>query len=73
MDEHVGELEAQLERCGGPWVLGEAYTLADIMWTNSIYRLKWLGMGHFWDQGSSRPQVRSTPNALSRGLPSDGR
>ena len=58
MDEHVGELEAQLESCGGPWVLGDAYTLADIMWTNSIYRLQWLGMGRFWEPGSSRPRVR---------------
>ena len=58
MDEHVGELEAQLESCGGPRVLGDAYTLADIMWTNSIYRLQWLGMGRFWEPGSSRPRVR---------------
>lgn len=58
MDEHVGELEAQLESCGGPWVLGDAYTLADIMWTNSIYRLKWLGMGRFWEEDASRPRVR---------------
>ena len=57
MDEHVGELEAQLESHGGPWVLGDAYTLADIMWTNSVYRMKWLGMGHFWEQGTNRSRV----------------
>ena len=58
LDEHVGALEAQLHSSGGPWVLGDAYTLADIMWTNSIYRLKWLGLGRFWEQDSSRPRVR---------------
>lgn len=57
MDEHVGALEAQLESHRHPWVLGDAYTLADIMWTNSLYRMKWLGMGHFWERGSVRPRV----------------
>ena len=57
MDEHVGSLEAQLESHGESWVLGGAYTLADIMWTNSLYRLKWLGMGQLWGQGSNRPRV----------------
>lgn len=57
MDEHVGALEAQLAGHGESWVLGNAYTMADIMWTNSLYRLKWLGMGHFWEQGSDRLRV----------------
>ena len=57
MGEHVGALEAQLESHGSPWVLGDVYTLADIMWTNSLYRLKWLGLGEFWEQGSNRPRV----------------
>lgn len=57
MDEHVGALEAQLESHGERWVLGDAYTLADVMWTNSLYRLKWLGMGGFWEWSSRRPRV----------------
>ncbi|MEM9624334.1 MAG: glutathione S-transferase family protein, partial [Pseudomonadota bacterium] len=48
MYDHVGELNAQLVRSNGPWVMGEAYTLADIIWSVSLYRMQWLGMGAAW-------------------------
>ena len=37
--------------------LGDRYTLADVMWTNSLYRLKWLGMGHLWEERLDRAGV----------------
>ncbi|MEL6386210.1 MAG: glutathione S-transferase family protein [Pseudomonadota bacterium] len=57
MAAHVGELEAQLTQSGGPWVLGDAYTLADITWTLSLWRMKWLGMGHVWEDGTANTRV----------------
>ena len=57
MNKHVQTIETQLTRSNGPWVLGERYTLADIMWTNSLYRLKWLGLGHLWEGTRQRSRV----------------
>jgi glutathione S-transferase len=39
MGEHLDALEEQLERSGGPWILGEQYTLADVGWLVIIERL----------------------------------
>ena len=48
MYDHVGVLNEQLERHDDPWVMGSAYTLADIIWSVSLYRMQWLGMGATW-------------------------
>ena len=67
MAEHVEALEAQLEDSGGPWALGSRYTMADIMWTNSLYRLKWLGLGPLWEGRSDRSRVAEyTERAFAR-------
>jgi len=39
MGEHLDALEAQLEKSGGPWILGEQYTLADVGWLVVVHRL----------------------------------
>ncbi|MEM1402282.1 MAG: glutathione S-transferase family protein [Pseudomonadota bacterium] len=57
MAMHVTELETQLDHSKGPWVLGKSYTLADITWTLSLWRMKWLGMGHLWEEGGEMPRV----------------
>lgn len=37
------------------------------MWTNSLYRLKWLGMGCFWEGQPERSAVREyTRRAFGR-------
>ncbi|MEM9105350.1 MAG: glutathione S-transferase family protein [Pseudomonadota bacterium] len=53
---HVAELEAQLASHSGEWVCGARYTMADILWTVSLYRLQWLGLRRFWgaDSGNTR-------------------
>jgi glutathione S-transferase len=51
MNRHVEALEDQLASRQGRWVLGERYTLADVMWTVSLYRMKWLGLGDAWERG----------------------
>ena len=33
------------------WVCGDQYTLADIFWSVSLFRLKWLGMAFAWQGG----------------------
>lgn len=48
MHDHVGLLNSQLERSDGPWVMGTTYSLADIIWSVSLYRMQWLGMGAAW-------------------------
>lgn len=59
MDAHVGSLEDQLASHDGPWVLGERFTMADIMWTISLFRMKWLGIGGAWEENASRGRVRA--------------
>ncbi|MEM9435743.1 MAG: glutathione S-transferase family protein [Pseudomonadota bacterium] len=54
---HVAALEAQLALHDGPWAFGEAYTLADIMWTISLYRLILLGLGGLWGPESGNARV----------------
>ena len=41
--------------------------MADIMWTNSLYRLKWLGLGPLWEGRSDRSRVAEyTERAFAR-------
>ncbi|MYE13145.1 MAG: glutathione S-transferase family protein [Gammaproteobacteria bacterium] len=58
MDAHVAELEDQLASHAGPWALGERFTMADVMWTVSLFRMKWLGIGGAWEENASRRRVR---------------
>lgn len=40
MKGHLNDLERQLTRSGGPWILGDAFTLADISWAVIFERLR---------------------------------
>ena len=67
MDAHVGKLEAQLACHDGPWALGDRFTMADVMWTVSLLRMKWLGIGGAWEQNDARGNVRAyVERAFSR-------
>jgi 2,5-dichlorohydroquinone reductive dechlorinase len=57
MREHVSALQQQLATHSGTWVLGDTYTMADIMWSVSLFRLKWLGLGHLWEADSANARV----------------
>jgi glutathione S-transferase len=37
---HLDRLEAQLEKRGGPWILGEIFSLADVSWLVIFERLR---------------------------------
>ncbi|MEM1021189.1 MAG: glutathione S-transferase family protein [Pseudomonadota bacterium] len=67
MKDHVIALDNQLKTHDGPWAMGEAYTMADIMWSVSLFRLKWIGLGRLWEDGDSAPRVNAyTARAFSR-------
>ena len=52
----VAELESRLED-GRRWMFGDEFTLADICWAVSLFRLKWLGMEFCWKGGNDLNQT----------------
>ncbi|MEM8659969.1 MAG: glutathione S-transferase family protein [Pseudomonadota bacterium] len=57
MAAHADALEQQLATHEGDWALGDRFTMADVMWSVSLYRLKWIGLGDSWERGNTRPRV----------------
>jgi 2,5-dichlorohydroquinone reductive dechlorinase len=50
VDEIVGvirDLENRLH-ADSPWVCGDRFTMADVIWGVSLFRLQWLGMAFCW-------------------------
>lgn len=41
-------METEIEHSGGPWFLGETFTIADIAMMPVVVRLDDLGLGHMW-------------------------
>lgn len=37
---------------GRTWICGDRFTLADVVWAVSLFRMKWLGMSFVWEGGS---------------------
>ncbi len=59
--EIVGALETRFAD-GRDWVCGERFTLADVVWAVSLFRMKWIGMAFAWEGGhtlneTARPAV----------------
>ncbi len=78
---HLDALEAELEKHGGPWIMGERFTLADVGWCAIFERLRqacwldlYLGAGQrpacaaYWDRLRARPSYRVA--ILENGHPS---
>jgi len=42
-------MQAEIEKSGGPWFLGNAFTIADIAMMPIIVRMADLGLGNMWD------------------------
>lgn len=53
----VGGLDTRLAD-GRKHVCGDRLTLADLFWTVSLFRLKWLGMGFAWEGGHALKSER---------------
>ena len=71
MGVHLDALEEQLEKRGGPWLLGQEYSLADVSWLAIFERLRqtdavgvFLGQGQrplsaaYWSRLQARPSYR---------------
>lgn len=71
MGGHLDALEEQLLRSGGPWILGEHFSLADVSWLVIFERLRqvdslhvFVGEGQrpacaaYWERLRSRPSYR---------------
>ena len=64
----VADLDTRLGD-GRNWICGDRFTLADVMWGVSLFRLKWLGMAFVWDGGHQlnetvRPETASYGSRL---------
>ena len=61
-------LEAKLARRSGPWLYGEAITMADLFWGVELLRMKNMGVATFWE-GGRLPEVAAF-SAATEALPS---
>jgi len=59
--EIVMELEADLAASRGLWLYDDRFTLADLFWTISLFRLDWLGMDYLWSGQSNRKFANKLP------------
>jgi glutathione S-transferase len=70
MKVHLDALEEQLAKSGGPWILGDAFTLADVSWVVILERLveadvlplflaERPGVAAYWDRLRARPSHAS--------------
>ncbi|MEM6681932.1 MAG: glutathione S-transferase family protein [Pseudomonadota bacterium] len=66
MRAHVAALEQNLERHAKPWAMGDGYTMADIFWSVSLFRLKWIGLGSLWENGASSLVTAYVERAFAR-------
>lgn len=67
LEDLVAGLEATLVRSAGPWIFGQRFTLADLVWGISLIRFDYLGRSSLWqnrnrvatffDRVSARPSL----------------
>jgi 2,5-dichlorohydroquinone reductive dechlorinase len=49
----IARLEKDLQRSGKEWLLGDRFTLADVFWAVSLFRIHWLGLGYIVRSGDT--------------------
>ncbi|MEM7412369.1 MAG: glutathione S-transferase family protein [Myxococcota bacterium] len=64
MQEGVEALERSLEKHGGDWACGGELTLADIAWGPSLFRMRWIGIGHLFAPDGACPRVAAYAERL---------
>lgn len=57
MGQHLDTLGEHLEKTGGPWIAGDAYTLADVSWVVILDRLVEADWDRYFWGGGRRPAV----------------
>jgi len=55
VNAHLDTLEAKLAEGGGPWILGETFSLADVSWMVIFERLRQVDNEHVFVGGGLRP------------------
>lgn len=56
--ELVTRLDRDLAATSKPWLFGERFTMADVFWAVSLFRMRWLGLGYLFMPGGSEPRPR---------------
>ena len=68
---HMDAFESQLEKTGGPWILGESFSLADVSWVVILERMREADSLHvfvnearprtsaWWERMRARPSYRA--------------
>ena len=64
MATHLDALEAQLATSGGPWILGETFSLADVSWLVIFERLEQVDALHVFVGEGQRPACAAYWSAL---------
>ena len=49
----IAQLDKDLQATGGQWLFGDRFTLADVFWACSLYRMRWLGLGYIFESADS--------------------
>ena len=52
----IAGLESDLAATDGKWLFGDRFTLADVFWAVSLFRIRWVGLGHIIESAGQRPQ-----------------
>jgi 2,5-dichlorohydroquinone reductive dechlorinase len=55
----IAQLERDLEATGGEWLFGDRFTLADVLWAASLFRIRWLGLGYIIESDRGRHYPRT--------------
>jgi len=66
MAVHLDSLEERFEKGGGPWILGEQFTLADVSWLVIFERLRQADAEAVFLGGGERPQLTAYWERLKR-------
>ena len=66
MHVHLDALEAKLGESGGPWILGESFSLADVSWLVIFERLAQVDALHVFANAATRPACAAYWEALQK-------
>lgn len=62
-EQLINEFGKTLTASGGPWCFGNRFTLADIFWIISLFRLEFLGYGWLWQDNTELHHISSYASA----------
>lgn len=62
----VARLDRDLAATSKTWFFGDRFTMADVFWAVSLFRMRWLGLGYLFMPGGpeSRPRIAAYSQAL---------